>query len=260
MGVAPIAVPQGLAYVLNSAGDKSNVDFDYLLQTAIRESSLNPEAKAPTSSAVGLFQFLESTWLQAMKEQGPRLGYQKYADAISVELRRRLYSQEQGHAQGNSRAARGSAGRGRPGGGVHPVQWRLSRGQVRPDAERGRTLHRAFPRAAGRREAVPRRARQPGPDRGQAVPEAGQGQPGRSSTRRASRARSASSTGRWSPSISGTPSNIAVDDSKFAAQQIAQSPEVALADRDDPVAVRPVGHVVHLVLQHRRRARGAASR
>lgn len=85
MGVSPIAVPQGLAYVLNSAGDKSNVDFDYLLQTAIRESSLNPEAKAPSSSAVGLFQFLESTWLQVMKEQGPRLGYQKYADAITVD-------------------------------------------------------------------------------------------------------------------------------------------------------------------------------
>ncbi len=83
MGVAPIAVPQGLAQVLNSAGDKSNVDFDYLLQTAMRESSLNPEAKAATSSAVGLFQFLESTWLQVVKEQGPRLGYGQYADAIT---------------------------------------------------------------------------------------------------------------------------------------------------------------------------------
>jgi hypothetical protein len=83
MGVSPIAVPQSLAYVLNSAGAKSNVDFDYLLQTAVRESSLNPQAKASTSSAVGLFQFLESTWLQVMKEQGPRLGYQQYADSIS---------------------------------------------------------------------------------------------------------------------------------------------------------------------------------
>src|SRR4051812_25607895 len=83
MGVAPIAIPQSLAYVLNNAGDKSNVDFDYLVQTAVRESSLNPEAKAPSSSAVGLFQFLDSTWLQVMKEEGPRLGYQKYADAIS---------------------------------------------------------------------------------------------------------------------------------------------------------------------------------
>ena len=83
MGVAPIAVPQSLAYVLNTAGDKSDVDFDYLVQTAARESSLNPEAKAPNSSAVGLFQFLDSTWLQVMKEEGPRLGYQNYANAIT---------------------------------------------------------------------------------------------------------------------------------------------------------------------------------
>ncbi|MBI4920425.1 MAG: transglycosylase SLT domain-containing protein [Devosia nanyangense] len=83
MGVQPIAVPQSLALVLNTAGDKSGVDFDYLLQTAIRESSLDPEAKAAGSSAVGLFQFLDSTWLQVMKEQGPRLGYQRYAEAIT---------------------------------------------------------------------------------------------------------------------------------------------------------------------------------
>jgi hypothetical protein len=83
MGVQPISVPQSLAYVLNTAGDKNGVDFDYLLQTAIRESSLNPTAKASTSSATGLFQFLESTWLQVMKDEGPRLGYQQYADAIT---------------------------------------------------------------------------------------------------------------------------------------------------------------------------------
>jgi hypothetical protein len=83
MGVQPISVPQSLAYVLNSAGTKSGVDFDYLLQTAMRESSLNPSAKATSSSAVGLFQFLESTWLQVMKDEGPRLGYQNYADAIT---------------------------------------------------------------------------------------------------------------------------------------------------------------------------------
>ncbi|WP_156458159.1 transglycosylase SLT domain-containing protein [Devosia epidermidihirudinis] len=82
MGVQPISVPQSLAYVLTSAGDRNGVDFDYLLQTAMRESSLNPQAKAQTSSAVGLFQFLEGTWLQVMKEEGPRLGYGKIADSI----------------------------------------------------------------------------------------------------------------------------------------------------------------------------------
>lgn len=85
MGVKPIAVPQPLAYAIDTAGAKSDVDFDYLLQTAIRESSLDPEAKAPTSSATGLFQFLDSTWLEVMKLEGPRLGYQEYADAIRVD-------------------------------------------------------------------------------------------------------------------------------------------------------------------------------
>jgi hypothetical protein len=85
MGVLPVTVPQGLAYAIDSAGTKSDVDFDYLLQTAIRESSLNPTAKASTSSATGLFQFLDSTWLGVLKQEGPRLGYQAYADAIQVD-------------------------------------------------------------------------------------------------------------------------------------------------------------------------------
>jgi hypothetical protein len=85
MGVQPISVPPTLAYVLTSAGERSGVDFDYLLQTAIRESALNPKAKAQTSSATGLFQFIESTWLEVMKSEGPRLGYQGYADAIAID-------------------------------------------------------------------------------------------------------------------------------------------------------------------------------
>src|SRR5688572_27820129 len=85
MGVQPIKVPPSLAYVLNTAGERNGVDFDYLLQTAMRESNLNPKAKAQTSSATGLFQFIESTWFEVMKSDGGRLGYQKYADAISVD-------------------------------------------------------------------------------------------------------------------------------------------------------------------------------
>lgn len=82
MGVQSISVPQNVQTALTAAGTRNGVDFSYLLQTAIRESSLNPEAKASTSSAVGLFQFLESTWLQVMKEDGPRLGYGQYANLI----------------------------------------------------------------------------------------------------------------------------------------------------------------------------------
>ncbi|MCF6301883.1 MAG: transglycosylase SLT domain-containing protein, partial [Devosiaceae bacterium] len=82
MSVEAIRVPQSLALVLNRAGDKSGVDFDYLVQTALRESSFNPNAKAQTSSAVGLFQFIESTLLEVMKLEGDRLGYGNYVRAI----------------------------------------------------------------------------------------------------------------------------------------------------------------------------------
>jgi hypothetical protein len=83
MAVTPISVSPVLASVLNAAGDRSDVDFNYLLQTAVRESSLNPQAKAAGSSATGMFQFLDTTWLQVMKAEGGRLGYQQYADAIT---------------------------------------------------------------------------------------------------------------------------------------------------------------------------------
>lgn len=61
----------------------SGVGFDYLLATARRESSLDPAAKAGTSTATGLFQFIEQTWLGVMKDAGPRLGLQAQADAIT---------------------------------------------------------------------------------------------------------------------------------------------------------------------------------
>lgn len=62
---------------------KTGAGFDYLLKTAQRESSLEPDAKAKTSSATGLFQFIEQTWLSMVKQEGPKQGLSNYADAIS---------------------------------------------------------------------------------------------------------------------------------------------------------------------------------
>jgi hypothetical protein len=47
---------------------------DYLLKIAQRESAMNPRAKANRSSAAGLFQFTENTWLCMLLDAGPRLG------------------------------------------------------------------------------------------------------------------------------------------------------------------------------------------
>lgn len=43
---------------------------------------MNPNARAPTSSASGLFQFIEQTWLGTVKAHGAKHGYGQYADLI----------------------------------------------------------------------------------------------------------------------------------------------------------------------------------
>ncbi len=68
---------------IRDAARVTGAGFEYLLNTALRESNLNPNAKAKTSSATGLFQFIDQTWLGTMKQSGAALGYGKYADAIS---------------------------------------------------------------------------------------------------------------------------------------------------------------------------------
>ena len=73
----------GVMGALQRAADATGVDFNYLVKTAKRESSLNPNAKAPTSSAAGLFQFIEQTWLGTVKTHGAKHGYGAYADQIT---------------------------------------------------------------------------------------------------------------------------------------------------------------------------------
>jgi hypothetical protein len=68
---------------IRQASQATGTSFNYLLATAQVESGLNPQAGAPTSSARGLFQFVEQTWLGTIKQAGPALGYGRYADAIT---------------------------------------------------------------------------------------------------------------------------------------------------------------------------------
>jgi hypothetical protein len=68
---------------IRDAARVTGAGFEYLLNTALRESNLNPSAKAKSSSATGLFQFIDQTWLGTMKQSGKALGYGKYADAIT---------------------------------------------------------------------------------------------------------------------------------------------------------------------------------
>jgi hypothetical protein len=67
---------------LHAASHKTGLDFDYLFNTAMRESSLDTQAKSKSSSASGLFQFIDQTWLGLVKQYGGRYGLGSYANAI----------------------------------------------------------------------------------------------------------------------------------------------------------------------------------
>ncbi|WP_374576222.1 transglycosylase SLT domain-containing protein [Phenylobacterium sp.] len=67
---------------IQRASSATGVDFGFLMRTAARESGYNPKAKAGSSSAAGLFQFVEQTWLSTLKQHGAKYGYARYADLI----------------------------------------------------------------------------------------------------------------------------------------------------------------------------------
>jgi hypothetical protein len=72
-----------VAGAIKQAADTVGTSFEYLLSTAKMESDFNPTAGASTSSARGLYQFIDQTWLGTVKEAGADLGYGQYADAIT---------------------------------------------------------------------------------------------------------------------------------------------------------------------------------
>ena len=67
-----------------SASQATGLPFDYFMTTAMRESSLDVDAAATTSSARGPFQFIEQTWLGMMQVHGPALGFAQEASAIQT--------------------------------------------------------------------------------------------------------------------------------------------------------------------------------
>jgi hypothetical protein len=72
----------GVVAVVRDAAARTGTDFSYLLAQARVESGLNPVAKARTSSARGLYQFTNSTWLETVRKHGAEHGLGWAADAI----------------------------------------------------------------------------------------------------------------------------------------------------------------------------------
>ena len=69
------------------AAQVSGVDFDYLLAQAKIESNLNPYARAGTSSASGLYQFTNATWMQTLSRHGAAYGLPDVSGGQAMALR-----------------------------------------------------------------------------------------------------------------------------------------------------------------------------
>ena len=79
-GPSRIAAP--VIDAVQNASARSGIDFDYLVDVARVESGYNPTAKAPTSSARGLYQFTRQTWLATLHRHGANHGLGWAANAI----------------------------------------------------------------------------------------------------------------------------------------------------------------------------------
>lgn len=77
----PAGSPPVVAAIAQAA-QRTGVDFSYLLANARAESGLDPMARARTSSASGLFQFTDATWLAMVARHGDKHGLGWAADAL----------------------------------------------------------------------------------------------------------------------------------------------------------------------------------
>lgn len=73
---------EGVRAAIGRAAERTGVDFTYLLNQAKTESGLDPDARAANSSARGLYQFIEQSWLGVVKQHGAKHGLGWAADAI----------------------------------------------------------------------------------------------------------------------------------------------------------------------------------
>lgn len=69
---------------VETASEKTGVDFKFLMEKASTESSFDPSAKSRSSSATGLYQFIDDTWLHMVKEHGEKYGLGDMADKIEI--------------------------------------------------------------------------------------------------------------------------------------------------------------------------------
>src|SRR5690554_1851164 len=75
-------IPANIIQSVRAAASRTGVDFAYLMEKAAAESSFDTRAQAATSSARGLYQFIDQTWIDMVEAHGEKYGLGSYAAAI----------------------------------------------------------------------------------------------------------------------------------------------------------------------------------
>ncbi len=83
LSITPQAARHDLTGVIAQSAQRTGVDFQYLVAQAQLESGMRADAKARTSSATGLYQFIDQTWLGLVKDKGDQYGLGWAQNAIS---------------------------------------------------------------------------------------------------------------------------------------------------------------------------------
>jgi hypothetical protein len=78
----PMRIRRHLVDTILKAAKATEADPVLLMAIADKESSFATEVQARTSSATGLFQFIEKTWLKVVRDFGRKHGLEKEAQAV----------------------------------------------------------------------------------------------------------------------------------------------------------------------------------
>jgi hypothetical protein len=81
-GTARASVEPEITTAVRKASLESGSPFELMMASAQMESGLRPSAKAGASSAAGLFQFTEQTWLDTVRRHGAEHGMATEASAV----------------------------------------------------------------------------------------------------------------------------------------------------------------------------------
>jgi len=75
-------VSERIAGAFKAASEATGTSFDYLVSTSGRESDHRADLASSSSTAKGLFQFVDQTWLGLIKREGASVGLGRLADEI----------------------------------------------------------------------------------------------------------------------------------------------------------------------------------